>query len=508
VLGWAPRVRAVFLLVLVGSVTAWAQAASASPAPAPSARLFVTGGAALRQLSQPYEGAGVTIAGFAPTALHASGAYFFTRWFGLDVEARGEVFHAGNTADPAQPKVPLGGFSASALPTFRWSPLAWLDAEAQLGWGVAGRPMISLAGTAPEGRLVVGTGPTAGFALSFEPRDWLGAQLFARAVVPLTQSVSFGGDFGLQLRLGALTVGDTRWGVGVTWETALLHAGSGDNTLWHVEHRFGLGVAMLHREPPPPTPVLEAPAATTATLTGRVQVAGTLAPIPGAVVEARGRAATTDADGRFSLEALPPGAATATVTARGFKVVSREVSLAVGAPATADFSLDAPTGPGRIVGTVKGPDGKPLAGVLVRVDGGAEVKSDADGDFLLPKAGPGPVTVTAALNGYEKGDEVVQVPPEAQARVDFTLKPTGVRAKATLKGVVSGSDSAVPKATLRVVELKLTLKARADGRYEVEVPGGRYTLTIQAPGYVTQSKTLEVADGDQAIFHVELEKVR
>jgi len=102
----------------------------------------------------------------------------------------------------------------------------------------------------------------------------------------------------------------------------------------------------------------------------------------------------------------------------------------------------------------------------------------------------------------------VQVPPEASATVTFTLKATGVRAKATVKGLVLGADGAVPKATVTLAEKKLTVKVKPDGRFELEVPGGRHTITIQAPGYVTQSKVLELADGDQAIFHLELEKAR
>jgi hypothetical protein len=39
------------------------------------------------------------------------------------------------------------------------------------------------------------------------------------------------------------------------------------------------------------------------------------------------------------------------------------------------------------------------------------------------------------------------------------------------------------------------------------VPGGTYAVSISAPGHVTQVKSVEVADGDQALFHADLQPV-
>lgn len=502
-----PPVRAVFVLVLLFSVGAAAQPAPVPEAPPPSSRLWLTGGVSLRDLEQPYEGPGVIVRGLAPTTLHASGAYFFSRWLGLDVEARGGLSYATNGGQT----VPLRGFSAAALPAFRFSPLSLLDLEAQLGWGVTGRPVVSLADpAAPTGGLRLSTGPTAALVVGLEPTPWLSAQLFARTELAVGNTVGFGVNAGVQLRLGALRLGDTRWGVGVTYELASARLGAGEGELLHLEHRFGLGLAMLERRPPP-MPVLPPPpvGATTARLAGRVLVAGKDVPVPGAVVEVSGRGAVTaDAQGRFVLLDVEPGTATVSATAKGFKGTRRDVTLRAGEDAKLSLELVPPSGPGRVTGVVQSAPDKPLMGVLVRADGGAEVKTDERGAFTLERVGPGPVTITAAMTGFEKGEEVVQVPPEASAAITFTLKATGVRTKATVKGLVLGADGAVPKATVRLVEKKLTVKVKPDGRFELEVPGGRYTVTIQAPGYVTQSKVLELADGDQAIFHAELEKLR
>lgn len=462
----------------------------------------------MRDLRQPYEEPqAVQIRDTDPTALHASGAYFFSSWLGLGVEARAEIFYATRASTNA--RVPLGGFGLAVLPSFRFSPLTWLDLEAELGWAVAGRPILSLANPdAPAGEMRVVTGPSAGLVVGLEPANWLSAQLFARSELPLSSSVGVGASLGAQVRVGALTFGDFRWGVALSYEFATLYMGSGQATLLHTEHRLGLGLALLVRRPPPPLPP-PPPPPTVTTVEGLVSVTGTGAPIAGALVELSGWGSLeTDAQGAFVAREVKPGPVTVKATAKGFKTSSREVTVAAGGAAKVELSLDPPSGPGRITGVVlAGPD-KPLPNAVVRADGGAEVKSGPDGAFTLEKAGPGPVTVTAALAGYEKGEEVVQVPPEATATLSFTLKATGVKVKATVKGLVVGADGSVPKATVRVVELKKTVAVGKDGRFELEVPGGRYTLTLQAKGYVTQSKVVEVADGDQAIFHAVLEKAR
>ncbi len=38
----------------------------------------------------------------------------------------------------------------------------------------------------------------------------------------------------------------------------------------------------------------------------------------------------------------------------------------------------------------------------------------------------------------------------------------------------------------------------------MKVPGGKYQVRIEARGYVPQTKTVEVADGDQAIFNIDM----
>lgn len=62
-------------------------------------------------------------------------------------------------------------------------------------------------------------------------------------------------------------------------------------------------------------------------------------------------------------------------------------------------------------------------------------------------------------------------------------------------------------ARLGTKELGFEIASGADGKFLVRVPGGRYAVTIEADGFVAQNKVVEVADGDQAIFNVDLHPV-
>ena len=58
---------------------------------------------------------------------------------------------------------------------------------------------------------------------------------------------------------------------------------------------------------------------------------------------------------------------------------------------------------------------------------------------------------------------------------------------------------------MKIAEASISVKAGDDGRFLISLPGGKYTMTIEAPGYESQSRVVEVADGDQAIFHCDLQ---
>src|SRR6185369_5423916 len=124
------------------------------------------------------------------------------------------------------------------------------------------------------------------------------------------------------------------------------------------------------------------------------------------------------------------------------------------------------------------------------------VHAGADGSFTLDEVGPGPVQVKATLKGYKPAEEVVSVPPEGEAALVL----------ASMRGQVRTLRGKPVSAVLRIPEAQISTRTGSDGRFTVRLPGGKYTVVFEAPGYVRQTKTVEVADGDQAIFYVDLSR--
>jgi uncharacterized membrane protein len=86
-----------------------------------------------------------------------------------------------------------------------------------------------------------------------------------------------------------------------------------------------------------------------------------------------------------------------------------------------------------------------------------------------------------------------------------TLVPEKKRVPATVSGQVRSARGGKPVvAQLEIRELKQTIAADEGGAFSVQIPGGKYTVRISATGFVTQTKTVTVRDGDQAIFNVDL----
>jgi hypothetical protein len=143
------------------------------------------------------------------------------------------------------------------------------------------------------------------------------------------------------------------------------------------------------------------------------------APLAGISVRAVGQGgeqtnqAVTGADGRYSLVGVPAGAR---LIVEGPGLSRQEVE--VGERTTVDFALR----PDVLAGTVRTPDGVPLAGATVAV-GTAIATTGADGAYTLngvPEAG----TLVIKAKGYQP----VSRPLDGAPRVDIALAPLVVRA--------------------------------------------------------------------------------
>jgi hypothetical protein len=160
---------------------------------------------------------------------------------------------------------------------------------------------------------------------------------------------------------------------------------------------------------------------------------------------------------------------------------------------------------GRIRGLVRLQAGAALANVAVAAVDGPSTKTGADGSFTLTEVSPGLVRVNLSRADLVSSQEVVSVPPGGEVTVQITLRLAQAPAPAVLIGIVRGEDGHPVEAKVRLLEPSLDVDADARGRFRFEVPAGRYTLTIEAPGFITQKKSVRAGAGEQNIYNVDLQ---
>ncbi|WP_224360740.1 carboxypeptidase regulatory-like domain-containing protein [Hyalangium versicolor] len=230
-------------------------------------------------------------------------------------------------------------------------------------------------------------------------------------------------------------------------------------------------------------------------------------PLKSPRVQAGGKDAVATG-GAFRVDGLGSGPVIITASAEGYQAVEKKVLLPAGGQASVFLPLERIPGPGTVKGRVlreEGREGKkvPLADIEVQLGGKVVARSDAEGLFVVPEAGPGPVTLKLAGSGVRPQEEVVVVPPHGEASVEVVLQK-GEEIRAWMRGRVRSTQGRPVVATLKIEEARIKARTRAAGDFEFRLPAGRYHVTFEARGFVSQTKVVDVAAGDQALFYVDL----
>lgn len=165
------------------------------------------------------------------------------------------------------------------------------------------------------------------------------------------------------------------------------------------------------------------------------------------------------------------------------------------------------TPPPPAVGTLKGlvkdtDSGEPLAQATVRA-GDTTIQTDTYGRFEL-EAPLGEVTVQVSLDGYGPTNRTVAL---GETPLDLVL---GVRmarsgdARGTIQGDVRARTGSTLHATLAIRsdsgEMRM-VKTDEQGRFETQLPPGRYTLEVDSPGYARKVQRTEVRGGELTIYN-------
>jgi carboxypeptidase family protein len=240
-------------------------------------------------------------------------------------------------------------------------------------------------------------------------------------------------------------------------------------------------------------------------ITVRPQPSGAL---KGLRVQVEGKEATAEPSGAFRVEGPAAGWVAIQASAEGYQPLERKVRLPAGGQTSVLLPLERLPGPGTVRGRVIRPEGGegakvPIADVEVQVGGQVLAQSDADGYFVLPSVGPGPVALKLAGAGVKPQEEVVVVPAHAEASIEVIMQKAE-ETLAWMRGRVRSTRGRPLVATLRITETRRQARTRPTGEFELRLPAGRYHVTFEARGHVSQNKVVDVDAGDQAIFYVDL----
>jgi hypothetical protein len=72
--------------------------------------------------------------------------------------------------------------------------------------------------------------------------------------------------------------------------------------------------------------------------------------------------------------------------------------------------------------------------------------------------------------------------------------------------VVHGEAGQAVAARITITELGLDVVADGQGAFRFDVPPGRYTLVVEAEGFLPQTKVIAVGQGEQHIYNLELQR--
>jgi hypothetical protein len=459
---------------------------TAAPAPAASgwhgsegsARLDLRSGLSLRSNLLTAGPSRVSAKGGAISQVALAGAWFprdgmFGAVARLEIDRyslRGDPAGYAPVALVATGAEGMGGFAARLAPGSGRTTL-----EGYVGYAYAQVPVARVSRSDASTSLMTVTtsglsahGPAAGARLAVSVMSWLGLETTAR-VMPLTFGARYD-QSNVQLRRYAVEAGAS---VGHVERVGLVFAallgyqlgatdGSGSGLeVSQIQHHIGLGVRAGVASPRRPS-----------------------------------SSSSSDADGDAPPPPPPPTGRIRGVVRAATRGISPVAPSNLGAP---------PPNLGPRAST-EVDVGAPVPGVLVEVMGsGGRTLTDAQGAFTLDRLAPGLVKLRLSARGWVGGEEVVSVPAEGEASAEMTLRASEAPPRAAVVGLVRTENGTPVAATVRVVELGLTVRADAKGAFRMEIPPGRYTLTIEASGFVAQRKSIQVGGGEENIYNVDLQ---
>jgi Carboxypeptidase regulatory-like domain len=152
---------------------------------------------------------------------------------------------------------------------------------------------------------------------------------------------------------------------------------------------------------------------------------------------------------------------------------------------------------------------RPMAGLGAEPPGAGS--SYVSSRFRASNLQPGSARVAVEASGYEPAEAVVELLPGQPASLTIALHrnlPSG-----QIRGTVRSFNGRPLSATVRVAAstgdgARLTPLRSTGGSFQLDVPPGRYQVTIEAPGHRQQARTVDVEQNGVTVLNAELRRAR
>ena len=238
-------------------------------------------------------------------------------------------------------------------------------------------------------------------------------------------------------------------------------------------------------------------------------------PIDSATVMIDGTAVgvLTKPDGRYSILAIPPGTIKVTAVATGHIEQTKSVGIQANQVSSLDFALAKdPTPPpetGWLKGYILDENGDPIEGANVHA-GLFLALADIKGLYVFSELDPGEYSLSASANGYVTSASVtVTVIANEDVWHNFTLVEI-VEGKGAAKGTVRDEETGDPIASASVIfdgPEKRTVFTDGNGDFSIsDLTPGTYTVTVNKDGYETETKTVVVEEGQEALVDISMQE--